>query len=270
MRARVHVEMSAKMDTGVRVNPVLAEVFGAKEAAPARRPWAVLAIDVETHGWVDSPRRQSNHRGEFGKLRWGGVNDNLGFSRVVQLGFVSFANNGDVLDRQELCVRDAPPCQQRATDFHGLTDAVLVDRGLPMAEVLRQFASALRRLQQDGGLLVAHLMEYDAALLKREYQRIGAIDDAALLTSLATDGVCTMQAAAAQQRAVVFPPRTDEQLRNSFNYKLLSIKLAAACRMYRVAMPTESEGYHAHNAMYDAEVAGRLYFAMRGIAYRPA
>ena len=66
-----------------------------------------------------------------------------------------------------------------------------------------------------------------------------------------------------------FPPRTDEQLRNSFNYKLLSIKLAAACRMYRVAMPTESEGYHAHNAMYDAEVAGRLYFAMRGIAYGP-
>ena len=76
-----------------------------------------------------------------------------------------------------------------------------------------------------------------------------------------------MQAAAAQQRAVVFPPRTDEQLRNSFNYKLLSIKLAAACRMYGVAMPTESGGYHAHNAMYDAEVAGRLYFAMRGIGY---
>ena len=220
-------------------------------------------------GWVDSPRRQSNHRGEFGKLRWGGVNDNLGFSRVVQLGWCAFADNGDVLEQQELCVSDAPSCQQRAIDFHGLTDAVLVDRGLPMAEVLRQFASALRRLQQDGGLLVAHLMEYDGALLKREYQRIGAIEDAALLTSLATDGVCTMQAAAAQQRAVVFPPRTDEQLRNSFNFKLLSIKLAAACRMYGVAMPTESGGHHAHNAMYDAEVAGRLYFAMRGIAYGP-
>ena len=105
-------------------------------------------------------------------------------------------------------------------------------------------------------------------LLKREYQRIGAIEDAALLTSLATDGVCTMQAAAAQQRAVVFPPRTDEQLRNSFNFKLLSIKLAAACRMYGVQMPTEQAGYGAHNAVWDAEAAGRLYFAMRGIAYR--
>ena len=37
--------------------------------------------------------------------------------------------------------------------------------------------------------------------------------------------------------------------------------------MYDVAMPTEQEGYRAHNALWDAEVAGRLYFAMRGIAY---
>ena len=98
--------------------------------------------------------------------------------------------------------------------------------------------------------------------------RVGAIDDAALLTSLAIDGICTMQAAAAQQRAIVFPPRTDEQLRNSFNFKLFSIKLASACRMYGVLLPTEREGYRAHNALWDAEVAGRLYFAMRGIAYR--
>ena len=59
------------------------------------------------------------------------------------------------------------------------------------------------------------------------------------------------------------PPRTDEQLRNSFNFKLYAIKLASACRMYGVAMPTEREGYRAHNALWDAEVAGRLYFAMR-------
>ena len=43
-------------------------------------------------------------------------------------------------------------------------------------------------------------------------------------------------------------------------------KLHAACRMYGVAMPVEREGYRAHNALYDAELAGRLYFAMRGIA----
>lgn len=110
-------------------------------------------------------------------------------------------------------------------------------------------------------------MEHDAALVKRECQRIGAIDDAALLNTLATDGVCTMQAAAAQQRARVRPPRTDEQLRNSFKFNAYLIKLASACRMYGVAMPAEGLKYRAHNALWDAEVAGRLYFAMRGIAY---
>ena len=64
------------------------------------------------------------------------------------------------------------------------------------------------------------------------------------------------------------PARTEEQLRNSFNFNLWAITLAAACRMYGVAMPAESDGYRAHAALYDAELAGRLYFAMRGLRYK--
>ena len=63
------------------------------------------------------------------------------------------------------------------------------------------------------------------------------------------------------------PSRPAEQLRNSFNHSLYAIKLSTACRMYGVVLPVEHEGYRAHNALYDAELAGRLYFAMRGIAY---
>ena len=79
-----------------------------------------------------------------------------------------------------------------------------------------------------------------------------------------------MQAAAAQQRSAQRPSRTAEQLRNSFNHNLYAISLSAACRMYGVAMPVEHEGYCAHNALYDAELSGRLYFAMRGIAHAAA
>ena len=238
--------------------------------AAALRPWAALAIDVETHGWPEPTTNDRNHRGQFGKLRWGNDCNIVPFACAVSIGWCAFAENGDPLERQELWISDAPPCQQRASDFHGLTDAMLVTNGLPVAEVLRHFTSALRRLRQDGGVLVAHKMEHDAGVLACELKRAGAIDDATLLADLATDGVCTLQAAAAHQRARVRPPRTDEQLRNSFNFKLYAIKLASACRMYGVAMPTEREGYRAHNALWDAEVAGRLYFAMRGIAYRPA
>ena len=82
----------------------------APEGLPEQRPWAVLALDVETHGWLDSTTRQPNHRGQFGKLRWGNVRDNLGFARVVQIGWCAFAANGDALERMELCISDAPPC----------------------------------------------------------------------------------------------------------------------------------------------------------------
>ena len=40
--------------------------------------------------------------------------------------------------------------------------------------------------------------------------------------------------------------------------------------MYGVVQPAEKEGYRAHRSMYDAELVGRLYFVMRGIAYAAA
>ena len=173
----------------------------------------------------------------------------------------------------ELCVSDAPPCQQRAVNVHGLTDVVLAELGMPLAVVLQHFSVALRRLSDDGGILVAHLLESDAGLLRSELQRVGALDEAALLARLASDGVCTMQAAAAQQLfrsgpvAAALLPRSHEQLRHSFNHRLYAINLSNACRMYGVVLPAEQAGFRAHRALFDAQLAGRLYFAMRGIAY---
>ena len=145
---------------------------------------------------------------------------------------------------------------------------------MPLADVLRQLSGALRRLRHDGGLLVAHLLENDAGLLQCELQRVEAVGDAVLLAALATEGVCTMQAAAAQQHfrggsvAASLSPRSAEQLRQSFNHRLYAITLSNACRMYGVVQPTETEGYRAHRALFDTELAGRLYFVMRGIGHR--
>ena len=240
----------------------------ASPSPPEQRPWAVLAVDVETHGWLDSTTRQPNHRGQFGKLRWGNVRDNLGFARVVQIGWCAFAANGDALERMELCISDAPPCQQRAVDVHGLTAAVLAERGMPLADVLRQFSVALRRLRRDGGLLVAHLLENDAGLLEGELQRVGAVDDAALLTELATEGVCTMQAASVQQECDP-TSRTEAELRAPGFGAKWHMALSPACQMYGVPPPAErGDGSRFHQALFDAEMAGRLYFAMRGIRYR--
>ena len=118
-------------------------------------------------------------------------------------------------------------------------------------------------------------MENDAGLLMREYGRIAdGIDqaelskyDAALLEELAKAGVCTMQAAAAQQ-AGDLTSRTEAALRApGFGIKWY-IALGAACRMYGVPTLAERDGSRPHTALFDAEMAGRLYFAMRGIRYR--
>ena len=164
------------------------------------QPWAVLALDVETHGWAERPPDpyiNKMHRGQFGKVRFSDVQLNLTFAHLVQVGWCAFAANGDVLRRQELCVCDAPSCQQRAIDVHGLTDLMLAERGVPLTAVL----------------LVAHAMGFDGGTLLCEYERAGCDEDAALLTGLATAGVCTMHAAAAQQQGDLVS-RSEAQLRN--------------------------------------------------------
>ena len=80
---------------------------------------------------------------------------------------------------------------------------------------------------------------------------------------MATDGFCTLTAAAVQQRQRIVP-RTVEQLRDSFDPGAYPISLSAACRMYGVVVPAATRGGgRPHTALYDATLAGRLFFAMR-------
>ena len=92
-----------------------------------------------------------------------------------------------------------------------------------------------------------------------------SVQDATLIKGLAKDGVCTMQAAAAQQQGNL-SSRTEAQLRSP-GFTKYPIALSAACRMYGVQKPAEGDGYRFHTALFDAEMTGRLYFAMRGIRY---
>ena len=102
-------------------------------------------------------------------------------------------------------------------------------------------------------------------LLFRAYERIGANND--LVEGFAKAGVCTMQAAAAQQEGDL-TSRTQAELRSPGFGAKWYIALGAACRMYGVPTLAERDGSRYHTALFDAEMAGRLYFAMRGTCYR--
>ena len=90
---------------------------------------------------------------------------------------------------------------------------------------------------------------------------------AALLEELAKAGVCTMQAAAAQQEGDL-TLRTEAEFRAPGFAARWYIALSAACRMYGVPTLATRDGYRFHSALFDAEMSGRLYFAMRGLCYR--
>ena len=76
-----------------------------------------------------------------------------------------------------------------------------------------------------------------------------------------------MQAAAAQQTGDV-TSRSEAELRAPGFAAQYFISLSAACRMYGVPTLAERDGSRSHTALFDAEMAGRLYFAMRGTCYR--
>ena len=166
------------------------------------------------------------------------------------------------LEARDGWARAAVEADKRAGAVEGTVCA-----GCSLADVLRHFSVALRRLRHDGGILVAHLLENDAGLLHHELQRVEAEGDAALLAALATDGVCTLQAASVQQARDPIS-RTEAELRApGFGAKCL-IALSPACQMYGVPPLVErGDGFCPHTG-FNAETAGRLYFAMRGIRYR--
>lgn len=75
-----------------------------------------------------------------------------------------------------------------ATAVNGITDQMLEERGLPVAEVLRIYAQFI----DDGWIVVAHNAQFDTKVLRGELRRAG-MDDRFKQTL----NICTMKAAAA-------------------------------------------------------------------------
>lgn len=224
-------------------------------AAPpcsAPPPVAVLAIDIETHGWIDEEHSVGQWTGQFGKSAWRSQRQ-LEFSRVVQLGIVAFDAAGRLIARRELCVSDAPPCQTQAIFYHHLTDQMLRAKGVPITRVLQCLLHALRGTESAGGMLVSHGLEFDAGTLLEEYRRLQWTEGVELLTRLATRGECTFNMA----RRLQTVPLAKEKP-----------SLAWTCERVGVALPTARGDSRPHTAAYDAEAHGRLYLRLREMEAR--
>ena len=182
---------------------------------PALRP-SVLAVSIQTHGWVDiepeATRQRRRQRGDLTEQKageervgaFGNVTRNppwqLDFSRVVQLGWCTSGEDGRILDGRETCISDAPECQTQATFHHHLGDGLLKAKGMPLVAVLGRLSEELRAVEQNGGCLVAHNYEHDVGILLREFRRLdGSHEDAQRFEQLASSGCCTLSMSIAVQ-----------------------------------------------------------------------
>ena len=266
------------------------EVSQAAGSSP--RPRRCLAVDIETHGWAETEpgfarrereaerascaakhgpseastcskcvylshpeRKGGSRRGQFGKTLWESKWQ-LRYARVVQLGWTLFDEDGSELDRQEIYVQlsDVPGgIQYKAENYHSITDAILASEGIPLQDALQRLARVLCDINKNGGTLVGHHLEFDAGILREEFLRVGATDDARILSRLATTGCCTMNLSLELMGDFPNAPA-----------KKFGPSLSSAYMQFVGAIPSAGgKRSGLHSALFDANLAGQLFFALR-------
>jgi DNA polymerase III epsilon subunit-like protein len=199
--------------------------------------------------WTAPPEGQFGHY-SFGIEPWVLKHDRV---RVVQIGWCTYDAEGNELGNDELCVRDVPGgCSAQATMRHGLTNDHLAAHGVPLTEAMRSLAGALNATERDCGTLTAYNLEFDAGVLHAELARLGPDPEwstnRARLARLATDGCCTIQ----------WTKRVNDLEASK------RITLASACEPYDIKTNDvdAQEKSLRHTALYDARLAGQLYFGL--------
>ena len=186
-----------------------------------------LFIDVET---ADAPPRRGTR-----------VTDTNAWPRLVQLGWVATDDGGRELAAHEFLVRpDGFRIALGAEGIHGISTAMALRDGVPLASALAAFADAVHGAE----VLVAHNFSFDQPVLLVEYARTGLAWPEGRRRH-----VCTMEGSANYCR-----------LPGNYGYKWPRLD-----ELHRTLFGESFEG--AHGALADARACMRCFFrlAERGV-----
>ena len=151
----------------------------------------VIGIDLETRDFIKrSNPRAIGHFGHMCRLHGHDLKQ-----KIVQIGWAS----GDVLQHSPL--RDASSrlvkplgfsISDRATKHHGITNELASAAGVELRSALETLMGAVRKVVQQGGVVVSHNIEFDASIMVNELYHAGLADCHDEWASIAKNGVCTM------------------------------------------------------------------------------
>lgn len=185
-----------------------------------------LFIDTETTGL---PRSRARARSPDEVSDW---------PRLVQLGWILCADDGERLDEREQIVRPAGFTIDRgAVAVHGITTERALAEGVPLKTVLRELNEAVER----STVLVGHNVDFDRNVLAAEFVRLGMTVHLTALPSR-----CTMRETTDFCR-IPGGPR---------GYKWPSLG-----ELHELLFDEPPDG--AHSALADAEACRRSFFRLR-------
>ena len=150
----------------------------------------VAGIDIETHDFEN--KKSGLRRGQFGFLNL--CDTSVFTQKIVQIGWAIGSTRAM---QPEICeeylVRpEGFTISAKATAKHGITNERALEAGLPLREVLSRFTQAMKRMEEKGGRVVCHHLEFDAGIILKELENADMPEEQSWWSSLARKGFCTM------------------------------------------------------------------------------
>ena len=153
-------------------------------------PW-VMGIDIKTSDY--DPGKRPLTKGQFG--HWTFCSTQEVKFKIVQLGWaIGPATEGsEVKEKEEILIRpEGCTISSHATEKHGITNEKAQVEGVRHGEALRHFMSAVNRVRESGGCVVAHHLGFFAAVIDEHLKEAELEEWREQWKLIATQGVCTM------------------------------------------------------------------------------
>ncbi len=177
--------------------------------------------------------------------RWNApVTDVDNWPRLVQLAWISYDNQGAMLNSRNVIIRpDGFIIPTEVSRLHGITTFMAKEKGIPLSEVMEEFAMQIDAAE----LLIGHNINFDECIVGAEFERLHM-----MTTLFLKPKCCTM--------------------RSATNYcKLPGKKGFKPPKLMELHKILFGEGFDdAHNALADVKATAKCFWELlrRGVPLR--
>lgn len=214
----------------------------------------MIGVDIETHDWEERRGNQGS-LGQFGFYSLCHPDDFN--ARIVQIGWTIGSHDHVLATKEHLVRPESFNISMKAAKYHGITHEKACAEGNPIDVVLQEFMQDILDVDQRGGRMVVHHLEFDCGIIARELERANSKYQKEW-SRIARRGVCTMD------------PSIGRWLRACFGEEQSSNKKTNTMRLSKLVSKLlpggDAQFGLPHTAGADSHRHLRLYFEMLKLA----